>query len=299
VGRNMQRRREPDRGATLVESLIAIVLCGIIVIGLVSALRTSIRSGRTTSEQAAIEGGLTDAAQLLERADYVRCPFLDASNTYQKQVVKAASNAGFRISSISIVSVDYWLAGTQDWRLGSTTTTSTTLPPTTTTNPMNTTTVPPVTTLVIDTSTSSTSSSSTTSSSTTSSTTTTEAPTTTIDGGGGGGASTTIVEVTTTTLTPTTTLPPTTTIPPTTTTRPRSLNFSGLDDIEVRGAGGRISASGSLVGMTASGLVPMVDDVDCSGANAIASSGPAQRIRLRATSNNGVTKDLLVVKSDD
>jgi Tfp pilus assembly protein PilV len=277
------RRRQADRGATLIEALIAMVLCGIIVVGLMSALRTSVRSGRTTSEQASLQGALADAAQLLDRVQYVRCPSTDPARTYQAEIEKAMTNAGSRIASISIVTVDFWMTDAADWESAPT---STTLVPTTaptTTNPMATTVVPSVTTIE-------------------SVTTTTEVvvtvpsgTSTTVDGGAiDPGPTTTVDPLVTTSADPGPTAPPTTDLVTTTTVGPLGFGSGDLDAI--KDELGRLSSNDLLIGRTATGLIRAVD---CAGPEAGAGTGPLQRIRLRAVTGTGAVRDLVVVKTDD
>jgi Tfp pilus assembly protein PilV len=266
AGGARRRSTTAQRGATLVESLIAITLSGIIVVGLLSALRTAVRSSKTTSEQAAIEGALADAAQLLDRVAYARCPSDDPNRSYQLQVEQAAASAGDQVASLSLVGISYLTADGADWAPAQTTTTAT--PPTapsTTVNPIVTTVVPTVTTLeVIPT------------------TVATTAAPTTVAGPDDGTPTTVDLAATTTTDGP----------PPI--TNPPSLGVSGRNPAELFSVLQSLG-SGSRLGAIAAPR----QAVDCTGPLASATNGPTQQLRLRATTTDGVTRDLVVVKSDD
>jgi type II secretory pathway pseudopilin PulG len=268
-----------QRGATLVESLIAIVICGIIVGGLLTALKTAVRSSRTSSTQANIEGALSDAAQRLDRAGYIRCPGTDPARTYQVVLEEAAAKAGTGISRITLESVDYWRPGDQDWSAGPTLPPSTvpvTVEPTST-NPIVSTVVPTVSTLAL--------------------------PPVSVDPPatdpppppvGTQPVDPAISEPPTATV-PTDSIPPTPTAPPV--TDPPTLGFTDSDLEAISAAMNHLGLDNPLIGQTSSGLIRQT--VDCAGASATSGTGPVQRIRIRAVTKDGVAKELTVVKSDD
>jgi type II secretory pathway pseudopilin PulG len=267
-----------QQGATLLESLIAIVLCGIIVGGLLTALKTAVRSSKTSSDQANIEGALSDAAQRLDRVGYVRCPGTDPNRTYQLVLEAAAADAGSSIDKITLESVDFWRPEDKDWSVGPT------MPPTiapstvapTTTNPIVTTVVPTVTTLAT--------------------------PPSSIDPPASDPPPTPVetIPVETSPSDPLPTVPTGTDAPPSTpppTTDPPQVGFAKMDLDALAESLKDLDLNNPLIGQTASGLIRV--GVDCAGAEASANTGPVQRIRIRVVTDAGVSKELTVVKSDE
>lgn len=64
-GRRSPRR---DAGVTFVEVLVTIILLGTVVLGILTATRTSIVASRTAADAAVVESALLSAAERVERA---------------------------------------------------------------------------------------------------------------------------------------------------------------------------------------------------------------------------------------
>lgn len=260
---------------TLVESLLSILLAGLLVLGVLAGVRSAIVASRSHKNTSKLERGLAAGADQLDQATYVRCPVLDPTHSYQDALDAAAAQLGWPAGSIVITAISYWDPQTGDVAGPTTTSTTTT---TTTTIAVTTTTTIPATTTTVPASTTSTTSPPTTQPTTT----TTEPATTTTDpvGGGGAGTTTTAVVVTNPPATTTTTPP---------TTEPLVIGLLGPS------ASRRLGDASRLARSTA-GFVRRAGAIDCS--NPVAGDGPLQRITLRATSPDGTSRTLQVVKSN-
>lgn len=105
-----------DSGVTLIEILITIVLLGTIVVTILAATQTSIRTSRTSREAARVESALLTAAERVERAsrdDGYLCD-LDGPIEAAAQLklgVSAAEVAAFVAASYEHLTTSGWQAG--------------------------------------------------------------------------------------------------------------------------------------------------------------------------------------------
>lgn len=98
--------RHTDKGSTLIETLVAIVLMGTVVIAVVGSIQTLIRSSSTNDEVAKVEAVLVSASDRLRAADYVPCP--DLSGDYGHLSDAAASTVGWGPNQVEITEIQYW-----------------------------------------------------------------------------------------------------------------------------------------------------------------------------------------------
>ena len=126
-------RRRRDRGATFVEVLVSIVLLGTVVGGTLTALRTTIISGRHDEGQTKAQAWLIAAEDALYRAPYYACvdpgpgpngpdpdDGIDAAEiraSYEAAVDAVPPPSGWETASVSIPPLQFWAKsnGTPVW----------------------------------------------------------------------------------------------------------------------------------------------------------------------------------------
>jgi hypothetical protein len=104
-------RRFRDRGATLVEILVSIVLLGTAVGGTLTALRTTIVSNALDEDRSAAELWLRQAEEQLYFAPYVSCSTTDGANVvlaYRSVLQSVAPPPSWGGGTIDITSISYW-----------------------------------------------------------------------------------------------------------------------------------------------------------------------------------------------
>lgn len=110
-------RRAPgscaDRGVSLVEVVIAIALTGGVVVSILGALITVVRSSDQTEETAKVQAVIGGTADALADATWVPCPEIDDS--YVGPIRAAAIRVGWDVTTVTIDDIDYWNPVTNDW----------------------------------------------------------------------------------------------------------------------------------------------------------------------------------------
>jgi prepilin-type N-terminal cleavage/methylation domain-containing protein len=102
-----------DAGFSLVEVLVAIVILGIAIVSLVSALAASIVSSDRHNQQAKVEAVLHSAIELVKlpvdpATDLpTHVPCAEASD-YNSKAQEAAASVGWAPSAVQITDVKYW-----------------------------------------------------------------------------------------------------------------------------------------------------------------------------------------------
>lgn len=109
-----------DRGASMVEILVSVLLMGIAVSTILPALWVSVRASQTSDSQAEVIAVLSDAANRLSRAGWVVCPEDDATGGYEVQVDAAAAEKGWGPSAVGITAISYWDPAAQVWTMTNT-----------------------------------------------------------------------------------------------------------------------------------------------------------------------------------
>ena len=95
-----------DRGYTLIEMLIAIVLMGTIVLSIMGGMWAVVRASRQSDERAKVQAVLGSAADRVSVLIHNNCP--EESGVYELFASKAASSVGWDSSSVRIVDYKYW-----------------------------------------------------------------------------------------------------------------------------------------------------------------------------------------------
>ena len=103
-------RRRTDAGETLVEVLITLVLVGIGVSAVLTALMTGIRGSRSTQSTTDARAVLVAAAEQVEAATYVPCAGLTGYNASLASPAAPRNNDGTNVSasSVSVSAISYW-----------------------------------------------------------------------------------------------------------------------------------------------------------------------------------------------
>lgn len=99
-------RFESERGDTLVEVMITIVIAGIAFVSLLTGLATAIRLSGTHRGQANANVVLVSAADSVKSQTYVGCPAVTTSSYNPTQGVTLPS--GWSSSNVTILSVKGW-----------------------------------------------------------------------------------------------------------------------------------------------------------------------------------------------
>lgn len=107
------RAKEPDKGVSLVEVIIALALTGGVVISILGALITVIRSADQNEETAKVQAVVGGAADALADATWVACP--EVSDSYVGPIRSAAARVDWEVDTVTIEDIDYWNPVTNDW----------------------------------------------------------------------------------------------------------------------------------------------------------------------------------------
>lgn len=99
--------RRIDRGHTLSEVLIAIVLMGFAVSAVIGGMTMTIRASSTSDEQAKTEAVLTSAGDRLTAANYIPCPGSDYGD-YAHLIAAAATTVDWAASQVQIINLEFW-----------------------------------------------------------------------------------------------------------------------------------------------------------------------------------------------
>ncbi len=120
-------RPRRDRGYTLVEMLIAVVLMGTIVLSIMGGMWAVVRASRMNDERAKVQAVLGAAGDQISNWGYIPCPepppdFVPDPNLpdlatpgYEQFGQKAASAVGWDVDSVQIVDYQYWNPETRTW----------------------------------------------------------------------------------------------------------------------------------------------------------------------------------------
>jgi type II secretory pathway pseudopilin PulG len=101
-----------DRGFTIVENLLAIVLTGFIATSLFFAIWTLVRVSSINDRQADIEAVLGSSVDAMASVDYQPCPGLDGYESYAQ---KGAASVGWPVNSVQITNIRYWDPYSTTW----------------------------------------------------------------------------------------------------------------------------------------------------------------------------------------
>jgi Tfp pilus assembly protein PilV len=104
----MARKSTRDTGSSLIETVIAVSLMGLVVAGVLGAMWSSVRLSRFSDDQAKVEAVLGSAADRLANYAYIPCPNLDSNGGYLPIVQAAAGTVEWPADTVSLVSMRYW-----------------------------------------------------------------------------------------------------------------------------------------------------------------------------------------------
>lgn len=104
-----RRRKNVDRGASLIEIVVAISLMGVIMLPLMAAVRTSIKASATNEAAAIAETAIVDAADRINRAP-MACDYA--------VYVRAAVQIRGWDPGLATISHEYWDIDTDSWQPG-------------------------------------------------------------------------------------------------------------------------------------------------------------------------------------
>lgn len=115
TGRNRSAdgRTSVDRGVTLIEVVISIALTGGVVIAILGAVFTVVRSTNQNAQATRIQAVVGAAGDQLNSVEWEPCP--DDSDRYDNAVAAAADRVGWSPSSVTIESIDHWNPGSGSW----------------------------------------------------------------------------------------------------------------------------------------------------------------------------------------
>jgi len=106
-------REATDRGYTLVEMLVAIVLMGTIVLSIMGGMWAVVRASRQNDVRAKTQAVLGAAGDGISNYRYIACPEVDQG--YEEFGQKAAASVGWPLESVEIVDYQYWNPDTGTW----------------------------------------------------------------------------------------------------------------------------------------------------------------------------------------
>lgn len=104
----MTRTSTRDDGSSLVETVIAVSLMGLVVAGVLGAMWSSVRLSRFSDDQAKVEAVLGSAADRLANYAYIPCPTLSGNGGYLPIVQAAAGSVDWDASTVTLTSVRFW-----------------------------------------------------------------------------------------------------------------------------------------------------------------------------------------------
>jgi prepilin-type N-terminal cleavage/methylation domain-containing protein len=115
IRRRRRVRRTDDRGFTLLEVTVSVVLLGLASTLVMGGLFTVVHSSRVNTEQARLEAIVSSAADRLSAWSYTPCPPATGTGSYLDVIQPAATTVGWPASVVSIVSIEYWDPTASTW----------------------------------------------------------------------------------------------------------------------------------------------------------------------------------------
>jgi prepilin-type N-terminal cleavage/methylation domain-containing protein len=102
-----------DRGYTLIEMLVAIVLMGSIVLAIVGGMWAVVRASSMNDDRAKVQAILGAAGDSVVNYKHWNCP--EVNGAYVEYVQKAAAAVSWPADSVAITEYEYWNPETRDW----------------------------------------------------------------------------------------------------------------------------------------------------------------------------------------
>lgn len=107
------REPEGDRGYTLIEMLIAIVLMGTIVLSIMGGMWAVVRASSMNDQRAKVQAVLGSAADRILGIQYAACP--EINGVYEGFADPAAQVVGWTAANVQIIDYKYWNPETSGW----------------------------------------------------------------------------------------------------------------------------------------------------------------------------------------
>ena len=105
--------RRGDRGVGLVEVIVSIALTGGVVVAIMGALFTVVRSANQNDDAIKLQAVVGGATDLLVAVEWKDCA--DGSVGYIGAAQLAADRVGWPDTTVNVVEVHYWSAAAGDW----------------------------------------------------------------------------------------------------------------------------------------------------------------------------------------
>jgi prepilin-type N-terminal cleavage/methylation domain-containing protein len=105
--------RRRDRGFTLPEVAVAIALTGTLVLSIITAAWTLIRTSTVSDDQADVEAVLGAAADELTLLGWQSCPL--ETGDYTQWAQKASARVDWPTSAVEVSAIEYWDITSEQW----------------------------------------------------------------------------------------------------------------------------------------------------------------------------------------
>lgn len=112
-GRWPLRAVSDDRGVSLVEVIVSIALTGGVVVAIMGALFTVVRSASQNDDAVKLQAVIGGAADQLVAVEWRDCA--DGSAGYLGAAQLAANRVGWPDTTVDVVEVDFWSAAADGW----------------------------------------------------------------------------------------------------------------------------------------------------------------------------------------
>jgi len=109
TNRELREPESADRGYTLIEMLIAIVLMGTIVLSIMGGMWAVVRASSMNDQRAKVQAVLGSAADRILGIQYAACP--EINGVYEGFADPAAQVVGWSASNVQIIDYKYWNPG--------------------------------------------------------------------------------------------------------------------------------------------------------------------------------------------
>lgn len=101
-------RARSDRGTSMLEVLVAIVILGMVVGAVMGGLSLAIGLSTRTTSRAKVDALSLAAADRLASAPYIACPTTTGTGSYVPAVQAATSTVGWPASTVLVARLEFW-----------------------------------------------------------------------------------------------------------------------------------------------------------------------------------------------
>ena len=108
--RNERSSYRSEQGASLIEALVAVILLGSVVVGVLGAMAASISTSDYHRKRSEVESVLVSAAERIKETPPVVCAKTSdgSADAYLAAARRAATAEGWSGSAVQITSITYW-----------------------------------------------------------------------------------------------------------------------------------------------------------------------------------------------